>query len=616
MADEVRLEVVSTANNKGLTDAARDMKGLRSEADKLTGTLGELEDGSFSLDKAIEETREEVVQLRQELARTGDMTLFGDLRRQQTTLSNLEKIKEALEEVAEASAEVGSAAAVGGIGAGGAQFGSSFGSSASRGIGPAIATGIIAALVPLAPAIGATVAGAVAGTIGTGGIAGGIAMASKDARVKASAAAFGAAISQEFFRGGEVFVGPTQEALKILLRGFKDMQLPESFAKMAPHVTTIATGFADMGRNIMPGLNKAFDRMGPLADEAADGLASTGDALSDFMDSVTASEGTREGLRTFFFLLNGTIRGVGDTLEWLGNRYDEALRFTDGFAMAFEDLPGMLGVAARQARENIAVITADAPHFAAKAIEATDRVTTSNAETAQSWVLIRDRIEAATRAQDAYFNAAMAVPAANDAFQESIDSFNESLKENGRTFDSNTEKGRANREAMRDLVQGAQDIRSAMIESGQSVADADRKYLENIATIERMAAAAGVNRQELLKMAGDYFINIYRRELTNKVTFFSSNAATFDSRRGFASGGTTPAFEAFRVHEGEVMFSDRQHYVATKEKVDQMSRPGGAGGTMVYVVELRLNGEQIQRISLDYGLARGIPESTLAQAYP
>jgi hypothetical protein len=533
MADtrNIRINVDIDGDNSGATKTTKALGDAAKASDNLGDSFKETAKDAKSLNVQIGESEKRVAALRKQLVETGnDKNIRKALRGEESWLRELTKIQ---------SAGLPDAPT---------------GRLASRVTGPLVGVGALG-IVAAAPAIGATIAGAVAGAIGTVGIAGGIAMAAKDPRVKSAAEAFGAEIQKEFFRGGEVFVGPIQQSLKILSGAFKEMELPETFAKMAPHVTTIAGGFAGLGKNIMPGLNKAFDRMGPLADRAAAGLADTGSALGQFMDDVTGSKGTLEGLNTFFFLLNSTIRGVGGGLKWLGDRYDETLTFTDQLAKGFEDLPGMVGGgwAARQTRENIAAIRAignELPEFSSKVIEATDVVTTSNAETAESWKLIEERIRGALKAQNEYFDRQMALPNAMEAFEEAIDNFNESLKENGRTFDIGTEKGRANRDAMQALITTAKDVRSAQIELNGDVTAANRTYEENIKKIEGIANAAGVTADELRDMAGDYYVNIYRKELTHKVTYFS-NHDLVDTRKGDfrAAGGPVQPGVPYVINE-------------------------------------------------------------------
>jgi hypothetical protein len=64
----------------------------------------------------------------------------------------------------------------------------------------------------------------------------------------------------------------------------------------------------------------------------------------------------------------------------------------------------------------------------------------------------------------------------------------------------------------------------------------------------------------------------------------SSGPIVNGKMKEFAGGGTTPAFEPFRVHDGEVMFSDKQHYVATAAQTRAMESSGSSGPTRLQVM--------------------------------
>jgi hypothetical protein len=587
---DIRLNVRIDSDDRGVVKTAKGLDDTAKAADRAGDSFKSLSLDAKKLDQDIAASTKRIAELRAELVNAGnDKGIRKALRGEESWLRELTKI----------SVSVGEAG--GSIGAKG--IGSAGGSFAGTPVGAAVVGGIVAGAAPFLIPLGAMVAGTVAGAIGTGGIAGGIAMAANDSRVKASAAAFGKVVSEEFFSGGDAFVVPVQRSLRGLSQDFESLGLGDTFAKMAPHVGTIAGGLGDLAQNVMPGLNKAFDRMGPFAEAAAEGMGQLGSSLGTFMDDVTSSEGAVEGLGAAFAAVSGTIVTFGKLVNVLSDGFDKfndttlaAARFMEGFTA------NSIGVTTffHNAAAGMAGIEHSADGAAASAINlgaAQVSLTGINEAAAGEWKEIRDRIDAATRAQDAYFNSAMAVPEANDALEASFDAFTESLKENGRTFDAGTEKGRANREAMRDLVQGAQDVRSAMIDQGQSVADANRKYDENIAKIEAIAAEAGITKDALLAMAGDYTINIYRREITHKVTYFENHDVA-DTRRGFAEGGTTPSREPFWVGEKgpELMFQDRSHFVATAAQSKAITSGGGTGVGH----PIQLNGGGLGQVVFDW----------------
>ena len=83
-----------------------------------------------------------------------------------------------------------------------------------------------------------------------------------------------------------------------------------------------------------------------------------------------------------------------------------------------------------------------------------------------------------------------------DGWEASIDSATSALKENGRTLDEHTEKGRANRSALRDMASSAQTALTSMADNGSSAGQVSAKYREMREQIIQSAMAFGRSRGE------------------------------------------------------------------------------------------------------------------------
>ena len=88
MAEEIRLDVVAVGHNKGLDDTSRALRGVKGETDKLGTSLDRTTKETFDFDRAVAEAREEITKLHEEVRRTGDRALLGDLKRQQRELAD------------------------------------------------------------------------------------------------------------------------------------------------------------------------------------------------------------------------------------------------------------------------------------------------------------------------------------------------------------------------------------------------------------------------------------------------------------------------------------------------------------------------------------------------
>lgn len=83
-------------------------------------------------------------------------------------------------------------------------------------------------------------------------------------------------------------------------------------------------------------------------------------------------------------------------------------------------------------------------------------------------------------------------------WEESIDNASDALKENGRTLDQTTPKGRANQEALDGMARSANDVTKSMIESGEANSDVVRTYETQRAGLIKTAMQFGLNRQQAI----------------------------------------------------------------------------------------------------------------------
>jgi hypothetical protein len=185
--------------------------------------------------------------------------------------------------------------------------------------------------------------------------------------------------------------------------------------------------------------------------------------------------------------------------------------------------------------------------------------------------------------------------------------FGETLKENGKHWEDNTQAGLNNQAALRDMVDTIKEKRDAEIAHAQSIGatqaqidEINRKFDKNIERLKEMALKAGMTEDAFHNLAGTYTINFVLNQIAGKQVMAwselrnqerqlavsnSSGPIVNGKIKEFASGGTTPAGEVFKVHKDEYMFSNKQHYVATASQSRALEGGGGAmvGGVTVNV---------------------------------
>lgn len=490
----IRINVDVDGDDRGAVKVTKGLDDAAKASDNLGDSFKNTGKEAKSLNAQIDTSRKRVAELRKELVAAGnDRGIRKALRGEESWLRELTKIQSSGGSMSVPSP------------------------SAGRMTGPAV-LGVVGGLAPFIPVLGATIAGAVAGTIGTGGIAGGIAMAAKNEHVRAAARGFGASISDEFFSGGAQFTKPIAASLDILSRAFREMNLPETFGKMAPLVTVIATGFADLGRNVMPGLNKAFDRMGPFAEVAARGLGNTGKALGTFLDDVTSSEGTLKGLENFFITVNGLIVITGKTLNVLSDAFDFGTKQMAGFTSQLQALANATGN--RALMVFFKNVNEGMHQLAFGTSFAMDRVIAKGAEfqvalgsSAMRGAIDNLRIglgEAIGPANELASaigrtrNQMLDLASAEINAEEAIDQFTAGVKEHGRSLDDDTEAGRENLRNIIEIARGAQEAAHQKFIETQSVEAARAKYDEYRAKLIQTAIDLGYTRKQAEDLANQF----------------------------------------------------------------------------------------------------------------
>ncbi len=107
-------------------------------------------------------------------------------------------------------------------------------------------------------------------------------------------------------------------------------------------------------------------------------------------------------------------------------------------------------------------------------------------------------LKAAAAAMDKARDAAFGLIDATLDYEESIDDLDETLKENGRTFTQETEKGRENIRAVGDAIKAAQaDAEKRFQEGKLNAQEANALYRAEVEEILRIARAHGISEQAI-----------------------------------------------------------------------------------------------------------------------
>src|SRR6185369_12032625 len=312
--------------------------------------------------------------------------------------------------------------------------------------------------------------------------------------------------------------------------------------------------------NIMPGLNNALDRAGPFARATADGLADAGKAIGYFLDRVTQSKGSLEGLKTLFAFLSGTLVGIADLIYHAGQAFDwfiqQQEKFFHGLAKVAESL-GLHDISDRFDR--IATAMHKLQEEAPATSNAIDGLGNSFNDVADATKRFNDQAAVALGLEEDMISKSLSLSDAILAANQGWLDLNDQLIKGKGNWDDNTAAGIKNQQLLNDQIKKLDAVRQAEIAKSDGSVEAINKinaeYDKQLQKLLKVAAAAGDSKKNLEDLAKTYYIDvIVTREERNQL----NKASAIDRALGvlgFASGGTVPgpvgAPRVAVVHGGE-----------------------------------------------------------------
>lgn len=421
---------------------------------------------------------------------------------------------------------------------GGTVFGSGFlGALKTPILGPAIVAVIGGVVATVMPAVGAIAgAGLVAG-FGAGLAGLGIVFAAKSVAVKnawkQNLTAMGAdmrVLSQPFEKTLIAMAG----VAKRTFNGFAP-DLEAAFKRIAPALTefgdTLGRAFEELAPAIRP-LSEAFTEvlksLGP-ATQAAFRNISLG--LQDLAKSVKDSpDGLADLVKGFGdltrVLLNGitTLNNINGAFERLTGGFSlvdgvmKGLSFAVGsvfgpFAL-LEQAMGKVGIKANQMNQAVS-ISADTAKLWTQGLTA-QQVAAVNAGVAIAGVTPKAEAlavkferqwQATQKANDALTRMSgllLTLSGSQIAYQQAVDDATASIKENGKTHDINTQKGRNNKLALDQVAASANAQTISMRNAGDGNVKAAKAAEASRATYVKLAKQMGFNKAEAQAMAAKF----------------------------------------------------------------------------------------------------------------
>jgi hypothetical protein len=582
---DLKINIIEGREGGGFLQVANDLDKVATSTETADAKTKQWAESSARLNDEIAKSKARIKELHEEVAKTGDTSLFGDIRKEETRLRNFENTFKALAPAVESS-----------IGAAFSGIFDSFKDLPFKGI---LITTLVGAAVAAAPAVGAVLGGAVLGAGGLGGIAGGIFAASKNQNVRDAASALGSAISSQFFGSGESMVEPLVKGIQILQEDFAKLDLAKTFREVAPYVEAVAHGIGGLAGEFLPRFNDALQKGGPALAILAKLLPQVGVALGEMFQNLADSKGTFEGLAFGINLTVNLIKGLGKGLGWLGNQFDGMLRFADRATMELDAFLHKLHIAGpflELLHKNLSALigVGDGVIGMVGAVgTGLDNIVNPMKQAQRATQELKDEIKRLDDAARSYFNVAMSLDQADQAVAQSFLDLRNNLIKGKQNWADNTQAGHDNISMVQSAIDVLEQQREKAIDNANgnkaAVDKANASYESQLKTIIDIAKKAGDSQAALKALAGKYDVEVILhaslvddiKGLGNVGKIASAVLASYFPHR--ASGGPVMAGQTYQVGE-----MGPELYTPTSNGV--ISPHGAGGGTQTLTGEVVFRG--------------------------
>lgn len=621
-------------------DLARDLKEAAAAGTNLPSVLNAIGTGSAGAKMQIGRLRSEIVELRKDLRAGGGISVLGEMDSKHSEIAKLERVVAGLAGQAKDA-----------IRAAGPQMTDTL--SASMDLtgmgfkGPLIGA-LVAAAAAAAPAVGAMIGGAVIGAVGLGGIVGGIVAAAHDPRVKAAGTDFAQSAFGEMKTSiGPAFVEPTIGALGILKSAVKDLfsesQLGPSMRALANEVQPLAAGLGGMLRELVPGLTAAFKAALPVLQAFADALPQLGKDLSRMFKAMSDDpDGAILGMRLLMEVIGDVAIAFGETIGFLSRVYTSAVKITVTATDLLLGVMKVIGVLNPLIAGPIIGYLQDVHDHAVGQMDAMNGAKNATGEYGgalgemggEAQKAAND-LKALAAAIDDVFNRQMNIDEATLRWQKGLLDLKKELSDGMRTMSLYTEEGLKNRGAMLNQIEAAERLRDATFKQTGDLDSANLAFQKNIQALYDMARAAGFSKTELDALFGPYFSGTATAKLNfefpglfeglegmKRMAAFAGQAQGWSSQRnterqGHASGGPWGGgWGSMNEHGGEAVKLPNGSTVIPAGATQQMMSGGGSSPTIIVQLIDPMTGAVTRQKMIDDALTRGVPQSSVAGAYP
>lgn len=350
-----------------------------------------------------------------------------------------------------------------------------------------------AAVAAMLPFIGAAVTGLVSATVVAAFAGLGVLIGSQFAVVQNRFDQLVLGLQDIFLGNGSIFVEPLLAAMDLVQTRLDDMegQFREVFAVSAGFIEPVTNALINFIQGLLPGLINTLRNTQSILYDLQVGFFKLGQAIGNSLELISGSDYANEGLRDLLTIVAALISGFAVFVRALTEVYG----WLRQIALIASGPKGVAQIVAEVASD--------------KQAEMVRKSAAANGDWADSFYELATATEAQAAAVKG-LNAQlqeyerMVLGQINNeiAWEQAIDDFTESVKENGRSLKVTEQAGRDNANALLALAQQALKTRTDNINMGMSVIEAQKAFDKQKASIYALAAQMKLSKADTDKLVG------------------------------------------------------------------------------------------------------------------
>lgn len=364
--------------------------------------------------------------------------------------------------------------------------GATAGEQTSASFGEAFLPAMLAVGAATAPVLTSALAGAIA-TAGVVGVAGLAAYLSKDNPVLKAA---GTGLMAEISKGMKDAAGELQAPLAGVLADISTefkADLPEirrMFAAVGADLKPLADGLLLLAHYALPGFNNMLERAGPIISVINQNLPILGQEIGNLFTTLgNIAPEAAQALNDLFTVVDGGIEVIRRFFA-AGAAMQDAM--SGNWSRAWDNLKGAFGGVKQEAQGATSATGVYAGSMAAAADSAYKAAAASDAYK-QSLKTLQTEL--------------LTLRGDERGFYAAVDAATQALKDNGRTLDIHTEKGRANQAALDQIARSTLAWRDEAQKAGASQDQLNGILQTGYARLVQDAQALGMSKQEAQQYA-------------------------------------------------------------------------------------------------------------------